>query len=335
MEIASMRLLMCSILVTTASSGLWADDESPLTYSAVTLSIASDGTGKVTVDSRDAEQAHAAKAPKAKPVEIAVFGEAEVFPAKEGRLHVRYDFGKFKALDQLKAPALNADEEKLFEKLSIDADEGALVLNPGENGKVRFRFPRVVQGPLDLKILLSGATEGIVQILCGFGSDVLIISLHGKNSPEKEEAGTVLVTLKSGDEFRSLVRATQPVAQRREFDFKIKPELIQQRTSVLIGVWGDIPIAIPRLEVIAKFSPSFGIGLAQKGTRVIAEKVIEGGAAAAAGIKVGDTILSVNDQAVEDSAGALKLLGDCPLDKDAVIVVERFGKKRTISVTPK
>jgi len=318
-------------IVTGTSISLGADDEPTLTFSAVTISIAADGTGKLTVDSRDAEQSHAAKAPKAKPIEMALFGEAEVFPAKEGRLHVRYDFAKFKALDQLKSPAMTDDEKKLFERISIDPDEGALVLNPGSVGTSRLRLPRVTQGALDFKVCFAGATDVMLQLLIENSKGTDLLSFRLRND------GTIVGTDQTLGTKRmsNILKVTQPMGQKKDFDFKIASDWSGKRTTIVIGILGDVPVAIHRLEIIAKFAPSFGIGLAQKGTRIIVEKVLDGGAGAAAGLKAGDTILSINDQAVEDLAGGLRLLGDCPLDKDAVIVVERFGKKRTISVTPK
>ncbi len=309
-------------------------EEAALMFSAINLTIGADGSGKLTVDSRDPKDIQAEES-KGKSVKIPALGDAEAFSESDGRLRVLYDFSKFKALDQLKGPWLSQDEMTLFKQISIDSDEKALVMNPGSLGKVRLRFPRTVHGPLDMNVLLKGASEGVVQLQFGNGQDVLIVSLHGKNSPEKETAGTVLATLKTGNNFNSLLRASQPVAQKKEFDFKVKPTWNQERTAILVAYQGDVPIAIPRLEVTAKMIPSFGIALAQKGKRVFAEKVLDGSAGAAAGIKAGDTILKINSTESGDLPGAMKLLGESPLDKDAVLVIERFSKKQTINVTPK
>jgi hypothetical protein len=37
----------------------------------------------------------------------------------------------------------------------------------------------------------------------------------------------------------------------------------------------------------------------------------------------------------ENQPDIMKILGESPLDKDAVFEIERFGKKQTINVTPK
>lgn len=309
-------------------------EEAALMFSAIDLTIGADGSGKLTVDSRDPMDIKAEES-KGKSFKILALGDAEAFSESDGRLRVLYDFSKFKALDQLKGPWLTQDEMTLFKQISIDADEKALVFNPGSLGKVRLRFPRSVLGPLNLKVLLKGASEGVIQLQLGNGQDVLIVSLHGKNSPENETAGTVLATLKTGSNFNSLIRASQPVAQKKEFDFKVKPTWIQERTAILVAYLGDVPIAIPRLEVTAKMIPSFGVGLAQKGKRLFAEKVMDGGAGAAAGIKAGDTILRINNKATDDVAGAMKLLSESPLETEAVFEIERFEKKQTINVTPK
>lgn len=307
-------------------------EEVAVTFSAVSLTIGADGSGKLIVDSRETPDP---PAQTGKPVKVAALGDAEVFSEPEGRLRMVYDFSKFKALDQLKSAGLSPDDAILFQQISIDSDENALVLDPGSIAKVRWRMPRTVKGPLDMRMTILGGSEGLPEVLLGNTEGALIVSLHGNNSPENEAAGTVLVNLKTGKKLTPLVRATQPAGQKREFEFKVKPEWTQQPTTVFVAYQGEVPIAIPELELTAAFMPFFGISLTTKGKRVVVDKVLEGSAGAVAGIKAGDTILAINDEATDDVPTAMKLLGESPLDKDAVIQIERFGKKRTINVTPK
>ncbi|HVX12186.1 MAG TPA: family 16 glycoside hydrolase [Pirellulales bacterium] len=307
--------------------------EVTVTFSAMSLTIGADGSGKLTVDSRESPGPPAKQS--GKPIKIAALGDAEAFSEPEGRLRVLYDFSKFDALDQLRAPGLSPDDAILFEQISVDSDEKVLVLDPGSQGKVRLRFPRTVTGPLDMLVSLLGATEGLPELLLGNVEGALIVSLHGNNSPENEAAGTVLVTLKNGKNLTPLVRATQPAGQKREFEFKVDPEWTQQQTTVFVAYQGDVPIAIPRLELAAELIPFFGVSLTKKGKRIVVEKVFDDSAGASAGIKAGDTILTINGEESDDVPTATKLLGKSPLDKDAVIEIERFGKKRTINVTPK
>ncbi|HEX5471098.1 MAG TPA: family 16 glycoside hydrolase [Lacipirellulaceae bacterium] len=308
-------------------------EEVAVTFSALSLTIDADGSGKLIVDSR--ESADSETEQRRKPIKVKALGDVEVFSEPEGRLRMVYDFSKFKALDQLKSAGLSPDDAILFQQISIDSDEKALVLDPGSLGKVRWRMPRTVKGPLDMRLTLVGGSEGLPELLLGNMEGALIVSLHGNNSPENEAAGTVLVNLKIGKKLTLLVRATQPAGQKKEFEFKLKPEWTQQSTTVFVAYQGEVPIAIPRLELAAEFMPFFGISLTKRGKRVVVDKVFDGSAGAAAGIKAGDTILAINGEASDDVPTALELLGESPLDKDAVIRIERLGKKRTINVTPK
>ena len=308
-------------------------EEAAVTFSALSLTIGADGSGKLIVDSRESADSEAEQ--RGKPIKVIALGDAEVFSEPEGRLRMVYDFSKFKALDQLKSAGLSPDDAILFQQISIDSDEEALVLDPSSLGKVRWRMPRTVKGPLDMRVTLVGGSEGLPELLLANTEGALIVSLHGNNSPENEVAGTVLVNMKIGNKLTPLVRATQPAGQKKELEFKVETEWAQRPTTVFVAYQGEVPIAIPHLELAAEFMPFFGISLTKRGKRVVVDKVLDGSAGATAGIKAGDTILAINGEASDDVPTALELLGESPLDKDAVVRIERLGKKRTINVTPK
>ena len=331
-----LRLVVCSLAASfVCIAGISAQDQADLAFSSVSVIIDADGKGKLIVDSREASLSHKSAEPTGVPIQVPAFGEAQVFRQENGHLHVVYDFAKCKQLEQLKAPMLSDENQKLFKQLRIDGDENALVLDPGAIGRVRFQMPRLVQGSFEFMTLLSGATEGLIQLQFGNSTELLVVDLNGKNSSAKETAGTITVSKKVDKKFVTLLHVTQPQSVEKEFDFKLDPSWGRDRTLISIAYQGDVPIAIPRIDLKGKMVPSFGLSLNLRGKKVIAEVVAAGSSAEAAGLKVGDTILKINGNSVSDVMSATKSLADTPFDKDAAIEIERFGKKRIINASPK
>jgi hypothetical protein len=326
--------------ILSAINALQAGDT--LSFSAISVSIADDGSGKLSVDTRPADEAHQVDPLAGKTSKAKAFGEAEVISAADGRTTLRYDFAKIQDKATIKSPVFNSpDDEKLFEGLAIDTDEKALVLMPraagskGGSKRTRFQLPRWADGPTDVTVFFSGASEGLLQLQLFCGADVLVFSFYGANASD-ETSGTITLGQREGggSEFKTLLKVQQPVGQRKEYEFKVKPEMIDQRMTLAIGLLGDLPVAIPFIELTSTFRPAFGMALNTKGNRVVVGRVIAGSASAEAGIKEGDVILSINGEHPKTHQEALKNLGACSFDKDTEIEVERFGKKRQIKITP-
>lgn len=313
-----------------------------LSFSAISVRIAEDGRGKLIVDTRPADESHKVDPLAGETSKAKAFGEADVISATDGRTTLRYDFAKIQDKATIKPPVFNSpDDEKLFEGLAIDADEKALVLMPRATGakgglkRTRFQLPRWADGPTDVTVYFSGASEGLLQLQLFCGADVLVFSFHGANAPD-ETPGTVTLGQREGggSEFKTLLKVQQPFGQRKEYEFKVKPEITNQRMTIAIGLLGDLPVAIPFIELTSTFRPAFGMALNTKGNRVVVGRVIAGSASAEAGIKEGDVIHSINGEHPHDHQAALKLLAAASFDKPAEIAVERFGKQRVMEVIP-
>ena len=104
--------------------------------------------------------------------------------------------------------------------------------------------------------------------------------------------------------------------------------------SIRIGRIGSVPLGVPMIDVVANFPPSFGIKLSQKGSKVIAERIISDSGAEKAGLEQGDVLISINGQVANDIDTSMSLLGKSPIDRDTEFKIERFGKTSTIQVLP-
>jgi hypothetical protein len=312
-----------------------ASDEQPVSFSAVTLNTGEDGRCRLAVDTRDPKDSHTPAAPAGKPVDLPLLGQVSVWERQDKRLHVVYDFKKLADRSKLIAPSASPDERKAFEaQVGLDADEGVLVLRPDERRRATFAYPRPVQGPVELAAHLTGMREGIFLLQLRAGHDLLVISLHAKGSPE-EPAGTVVASRRTKDgPFKTLLKTTQTGGERRDYSFELAPAAVRQRGFLSLGYVGDLPLAIPRLEVTASFPPLFGVQFEQRGRKVVVARALEGGAGAKAGLKSGDLILKLNEQPAKDVAGVMQLLADGGLAKDAVFEVERYGRRQTVKIVP-
>ena len=320
-----------------SSSTAKANQSSTVSFTAFTISIDEKGNGKFTVDTRPVEEAHKVNEPLGKLVKIKSLEPALVYKLDDGRLHLRYDFSKMKTLDGLRLPKMNELEEKLFSGLRIDSDEGLLVLSQNQHPtSSSFVFPRPMSVPINIRVLFRGLSEGLTSLnLYLRSNDRLLLSLHGENSAFKGRGlGTVDLRLSQNDNWKELVQKIQPPNSRDETSFKIPSELIPQRMSIRLVRLGSVPLGVPVIEVVSKFSPAFGISLAQNGSKVLVKTIISEGGAEQAGLKQGDVLISINGQVAKDIDTSVSLFAMSPFDQVAELEIERFGKKRTFRVTP-
>ena len=89
-------------------------------------------------------------------------------------------------------------------------------------------------------------------------------------------------------------------------------------------------LGVQTVEVTRENYAKFGL---REVRGVAVEKVIDGSPAAAAGIQVGDVIVSFNGEPVTSSRKLTRLLGEVSPDHTAKIVVVRGGSEREIPVT--
>ena len=309
------------------------------TFTSVRLMVGEDGAGVLTVDSRPSEEAKQPEPSSSKPVSLKAFGKATVSKLKDGRFDVTYDFSKVTDIADI-IPAFVAPPVRtaLEKQLSIDSDEGVLVLIPDETKRIHLPFPRMVRPPFEMQVDLIGHSDGILQLTAAPGGYLIGVSLHGENTPEKDvEPSTIAVFERTGPkgQFKNLLKVTHGSSEQREYKFRVNGDAIQRNTQLGIGYLSEVPLAIRQIQVIANYPASFGIGFDQRGNRVMATQVTDGGAGEEAGIKKGDILISVDGDAVTDLASAMNLLAECQIESPVELEVLRFGKKQKIAVTPK
>jgi len=329
MKTLLLLLLVCSV----------AHAESP-TFTSLQIHLGKDGDGKLVVDTRTAAEAHqSADNPKGHPVDLDLLGDADATKVEDGRHRLVYDFSRIESTDGLIASFMPADQKKWTEeRLGIDKDEKVLVLKPDKNMKAKLTMPQFVSGPIDLRVDLLGHSEGMFQIIfpTSTGSLPAVITIHGQNSLEKDVApGTINVSRRADpkSQFRTLLQISQQPSKRQEYSFKT--EGADERMTVEIGIGSAVPMAVSRIELTAKLIAGFGIKLAEKGNRVLAEKVSDGSASAEAGLKDGDVLQAINGVRVKDMKQAMKLMADCDFGEEATLIVLRYGKEKKIALTPR
>lgn len=309
------------------------------TFTSVRLIVGEDGAGVLTVDSRPAEEAKQPEPSSSEPISLEAFGKATVSKLKDGRFDVTYDFSKVTDIaDVIPAFVPPPARTALEKQLSIDSDEGVLVLIPDETKRIHLPFPRMVRPPFEIQVNLIGHSDGLLQVTAAPGGYLIGVSLHGENTPEKDvEPSTIAVFERPGPkgQFKNLLKVTQGNSEQREYKFRVKGDAIQRNTQLGIGYLSEVPLAIRQIQVIANYPASFGIGFDQRGNRVMATQVFDGGASQEAGIKKGDILISVDGNAVTDLASAMNLLAECEIELPVDLEVLRFGKKQKITVTPK
>jgi hypothetical protein len=328
--------LVLLFLVLPVSSVI-GDDTTTIT--SVRLIVGEDGTGVLSIDSRPSEEAKQPEPSSSEPVSLKAFGKATVSKLKDGRFDVTYDFSKVTEIADVIPSLVPPPARTALEKqLSIDSDEGVLVLIPDESKRIHLPFPRMIRPPFEMQVDLIGHSDGLLQLTAAPGGYLMGVSLHGENTPEKDvEPSTIAVFERPGPkgQFKNLLKVTHGKSEERQYKFRANGDTIQRNTQLGIGYLSEVPLAIRQIQVIANFPASFGMGVEQRGTRVMVTQVLDGGAAEEAGIKKGDILLAVAEKSVADSSTALNLLAECQIELPVELEVLRFGKKQKIAVTPK
>jgi len=337
MKHVTLALSLSALFLTLPVSSVIGDDAT--TFTSVRLSVDEKGAGVLTVDSRSAEEVKQPEPSSSEASDLKVFGKATVSKLKDGRLDVTYDFSKVTEIADVIPSFLPPPARTALEKqLNIDSDEGVLVLLPNETKRIHLPFPRMIRPPFEVQVDLIGHSDGVLQLTAAPGNHLIWVSLHGENTPEKDvEPSTVVVFERPGpkEQFKTLLKVSHKSSEQHEYQFRVNGDAIQRNTQLGIGYLSELPLAIRKIRVVANFPASFGMGVEQRGNRVMVTQVLDGGAAEDAGLKKGDILLAVDQKAVADSATALNLLSACEIGSPIKLSVLRFGKKQEIEVTPK
>lgn len=297
------------------------------------LTLGSDGKCQVVIDNQKDTPTPKIDGEK---VGVTAFKGADVRRLNDGRLRILHDFSKFRDLDALKAGFLSPTEKDGFEEyVSIDEDDGVLVLIPDDNKKASFVYPRAVSGTIEATIGIAAFNEGCVQLSFSTLGGFLVVSLNGDSSPNGA-AGTVSVVWSENSKFTPVLKfqASESGATKKEFKLPTEFDVSGQRFTLRVGLGSEVPCAFNTIQLIAFAPPSFGLALDTRGKRVVVGRVFPGSACEAAKIKRGDSLVSVNGTDIKSLAGAMKALGESGLGKDSTWIIERLGKKRTIVVVP-
>lgn len=337
MKHVSLFLSLVLISLAFLTQNVLGDDAT--TFTSVRLSVDDKGSGVLTVDSRPAGEVEQPEPSSSEPADLKIFGKATVSKLKDGRLDVTYDFKKVAEIADVIPSFLPPPARTALEKqLGIDGDEGVLVLLPDEAKRIHLPFPRMIRPPFEVQVDLIGHSDGLLQLTAAPGNHLIGVSLHGENTPEKDvEPRTVVVFERPGPkgQFKNLLKIAHGNSEQREYKFRVNADAIQLNTMLSIGYMGELPMAIRRIRVVANFPASFGMGVEQRGSRVMVTQVLDGGAAQEAAIKKGDILLTVDGKAFADSPTALNLLAACEIGSPVKLSVLRLGKKQEIEVMPK
>lgn len=327
----SLALFFAAVPVLTAVG----DDTT--TFTSVRLAVDDKGAGDLTVDSRPVEKQP--ESSSSEHVSLKAFGKATVSKREDGRLDVTYDFKNITEITDVIPSYVPPQARTALEKqLSIDGDEGVLVLIPNEAQRIQLPFARMIRPPFEIQIDLIGHSDGLLQLTTTPGNHLLGVSLHGVKTPEKGvEPNTVAVFERPApkEQFKTLLKIKHGSSEQREYRFRANADAIQRNTMLSIGYLGELPLAIRRIQVTASFPASFGIALGQRGNRVMVTQVTDDGAGEEAGIKKGDILTSVDGDAVTDLAPAMNLLSEYQIESPVESEVLRSGRKQKITVSPK
>lgn len=295
---------------------------------ALTLSIAEDGMCKVSVGEQ------AATGDSGKTVEIKGLAGAQVRRLENGQHVVSYDFAKFQNADNLKPALLSSDPQKAKEfdaQISVDKEEGVLVLTPGPKQRTQLPFPRQLKIPVEISVGVRAFSGKILMLQCSMGTGVLVASLHGEGSPEAPTGFVTVGWRPENKSFQQLLKF-KPMGAGTKQEFQLPDGDWSGRVGLSIGVLADLPIAVERIDVVGTIPPAFGAQLDDRSSGVVVVRTVEGSAAAKAGIKPGDVLISVNGAAVKSAKQALEALGAAGLGEETEWTVKRFGRTQSLKV---
>lgn len=330
-------LTLATVLLLIPCKGSHADD--PLIVRIVQMSVDESGSGSITVDSRPEAKIARPDAAGAPQSPSPFPGATTTHQLDDGRLQVSYDFATTTSLADLIPAFIESPARESLERLiQVDADEGVLVLDPGDNRRVQLPLLRRIRPPFDLELECVAHAEGILQITSAPGAYLLGTSIHGQNSPEANTpAGTIVIFERVNPKARikTLAKVLHQSSKRDDYAFRADKNAIQANTMLSVSYLGDLPLALRKIRLTAHFPPSFGMALETKGRYVVVARVIDNSAAAEASIKKGDVLVSVGENNVSDVTTALNLLANCQIGVPVDIKLRRYGQDKTITITPK
>jgi hypothetical protein len=218
MKHVSLFLSLVLISLAFLTQNVLGDDAT--TFTSVRLSVDDKGSGVLTVDSRPAGEVEQPEPSSSEPADLKIFGKATISKLKDGRLDVTYDFKKVTEIADVIPSFLPPPARTALEKqLSIDGDEGVVVLIPNETKRIQLPFPRMIRPPFEMQVDLIGHADGLLQLTAAPGNHLIGVSLHGDNTPEKDvEPRTVVVFERPGPkgQFKNLLKIAHGSSEQRK-----------------------------------------------------------------------------------------------------------------------
>ncbi|MGE0608040.1 MAG: PDZ domain-containing protein [Pirellulales bacterium] len=234
------------------------------------------------------------------------------------------------------------------ENTRFDRNVRALVMAPkagrgGQSPQANFAYSKVSQLPINL----VWEFEGVGKL------DQSLFSAQLQTSDDQTDFPALQIFSEDGFATAATVRPTwivrrnrlgQPdseplleeqfveLGEPREFSFQMPVPADGMRYVLGFGLQGqDSAIAMHRLSVRGRLTPTLGIALTDQGGVVLAERVLANGLGEAAGVRTGDQIVSINGIRPRSVEEAMEAMSGIRFGDEPEIFVRRGG--RTLRIT--
>ncbi len=316
-------------------------DEGEVTYRMIELTLDSDGSGQLKVDSRPGAPAAGAdgegKEEGTKLGDVAGLKGAEVVRLGDGRHRITHDFRSIRDVEDMAGPFNTVDPNQLQARPAA----GVLALTPiAQQGRTMagWDYPRQVRLPLRLRVSLDDFDEdGTIGLILNGPNRTLSTNIYG-NMSDREMAGKITAFIFNTDrarrdEAKQLLGFRQPPDALIEKSFRLPPTgaLADERLTPRIGHGGQGELKIRRVELTARLVGYVGVGFSPRQGPIVITQINQG-AGSRAGLKPGDVVKSVDDVPVATSAQLMARLAKLDPGGSITFGVQREGETLSIRV---
>jgi hypothetical protein len=240
-------------------------------FRSVEIAIDENGACTLTVDST--KGVSGTPGDQGDVIEAASENKPEIVRLKNGSRRIDYDFTRLKSIEALIPQTLPSKSLKaqIRGQLSIDKDAGAFQLSPvSADRRLAFDLPSPMntQVPFTLRTEFTRFDQGRFNIVFMLTGNCLCVALDQRY--QNDEAGVVRVDwrdkrgranspvhLEQAEGWKSLLKYTQEQEKLTKHRFRIPSASFrklepQKRVSMYLGLLGDQPVLIRRLELTGK-----------------------------------------------------------------------------------